>query len=88
MYIMFDLLAWYGTKKVAWGYNYYCLCFALIDTIQRSELEKREADIKDLTESYTAECKLRSRTEQERNQLIEQLVTVLSPSHTHEQLQC
>ena len=47
----------------------------LSDTIIQSEIEKRNADIKELTEKYTSECEIRNKVETERNKLTIDLVS-------------
>ena len=44
------------------------------DSVQRSELEQRDTQFHELTEKYTSETETRALTEQERDQLAEQLV--------------
>jgi len=39
------------------------------DTIQRSEISKRDGKIEEITEKFTAEHELRQKIEQERNEL-------------------
>lgn len=45
-----------------------------LDSIQRSELNKRDGNIKELTEKFTTEHKLRVKAEQERDQLKQTMV--------------
>lgn len=47
----------------------------LADNLQRGEIERRDNNIEDLTAKYTNECSIRQKTEQERDQLQEQLVS-------------
>ncbi len=44
------------------------------DTVLRSELEKRDGQIKDLTGKYTEESQLRAKVVEERDQLAHRLV--------------
>ena len=45
-----------------------------LDSIQRSELNKRDGNIKELTEKFTTEHELRVKAEQERDQLKQTMV--------------
>ena len=52
----------------------YTIYYLYIDSIQRSELNKRDGKIAELTEMFTTEHELRVKAEQERDQLKQALV--------------
>ena len=55
---------------------YYRLC-TISDTRIQSEIDKRNENIRELTDKYTSECDIRNKMETERNQLtIELVITV------------
>ena len=65
-----------------WGIS-HSKCLAVLvqglflpaDSIQRSEISKRDGKIAEIAETFSAECELRRRTEQERNELEGALVS-------------
>lgn len=48
--------------------------FVFTDSITRSEMEKRETELEELTGRYTTECEMRRAVEQERDNLTTELV--------------
>ena len=52
----------------------YIVCIYLTDSVLQSEIKKRDSEIKDLTEKYSTESKVRTKVEKQKDQLDTKLV--------------
>ena len=73
-----------GTKHLLLILCSYCFIFT-IDSVTRSEIEKRDYQREELTGKYNTECESRRKTEQERDTLTVELVHnyVQPMAHAH-----
>ena len=55
-------------------FNVLLHCIYLTDSVLQSEIKKRDSEIKDLTEKYSTESKVRTKVEKQKDQLDTKLV--------------